>query len=151
MLAAARRSALVIAVLALAACDDGPLAPTLRLAVAEARWEDANVDSYEMTVNYLCGECLYVGPARVTVSRGEIVSRLIVATGDALPASLADLYPDVPGLFAIVREALADAHELHVEYDETYGFPTVVSIDWDENAVDDEVVFRVENFAVRLD
>lgn len=148
MLTIARRFALGIAVVALAGCDDGPLEPPFNLFIAQARWQRANIDSYELTVRVFC-ECLLIDPVRVTVSGGVIVSRVNVVTGQPVPENVAESFPDVPGLFAIVDKASAEAHDLEVEYDASYGFPTVISIDWNETHVDDEVVYRVENFGPR--
>ena len=149
MLAIVRRSVCVLALLALAACNDDPVSP-FGLFAAKARWERANLDSYEMTVQRLCF-CGSVDPVRVTVSGGAIVSRVNVVTDEPIPANNATLFPDVPGLFAIVREARASADHLRVEFDATYGFPTLISIDWETNTADDEVVYSVESFGVRLE
>lgn len=148
VLAIVRRSVFLIALLALASCDDDPVSP-FGLFVAKARWERANIDSYEMTVRRLCGECPDFHPVRLTVSGGVIVSRIDVVTGEPISHQLVDLFPDVPGLFALVDEAAAQAHDLSVTFHPTYGFPTVISIDWVAEHVDDEVAYRVEDFAVR--
>ncbi len=55
---------------------------------------------------------------------------------------------DILGLFAIVEQAAQDADDFETEFDATYGFPAVISIDWAENYVDDEVVYRTDAFAV---
>lgn len=150
MLALIRRSTVVLGILALVACDDDPVSP-LGLVVAKARWERASIDSYEMTVLRQCGECPTFHPVRLTVSGGVVVSRVDVVTGEALIWYLADDFPDVPGLFALVEQAAAEAHDLAVTYHTTYGFPTVISIDWMPVHVDDEIVYRVEDFVVRLE
>jgi hypothetical protein len=67
----------------------------------------------------------------------------------SFPASrhaYASQYPDIPGLFAVVEEAATEADELDTEFDATYGFPTSISIDWIENAVDDEVAYVMQDF-----
>ena len=149
VLAIVRRSVFLLGLLALGACDDDPVSP-LGLVAAKARWERANIDSYEMTVRRLCF-CGFIAPVRVTVSRGAIVSRANVETGEPVPANVASLYPDVPGLFAIANEARTNADGFNVEYHLTYGFPTAIVIDWRTNAADDEVTYYVEDFAVRLE
>jgi hypothetical protein len=150
VLAHLRRSTIVLGILALAACDDHPVSP-LGLFMAKTRWERANIDSYEMTVRRQCGECPIFNPVRLTISGGVVVSRIDVVTGEPLIHQLADVFPDVPGLFAMVDEAVARAHGLEVTYDPTYGFPTLISIDWVPDHVDDEVTYRVESFGVRLE
>jgi hypothetical protein len=114
--------------------------------MAKGRWERANVDSYEMTVRRLCGECPIFNPVRITVSDGAVVSRIDVVTGEPVIHQLIDIFPDVPGLFALIDEAVEGAYDLSVLYDPTYGFPAVVSIDWVRDHADDEIGYRVESF-----
>ena len=92
--------------------------------------------------------CGFVEPVRVKVEGGVIVSRTIAATGAPVPAPYAEYFPDVPGLFAIVEEAATEADDLETTFDASYGFPSEISIDWVENAVDNEIVYRAEAFAI---
>ena len=140
------------ALLVLTACGgDGFLASTrfaFDLRAARARWESAGVDSYEMTVRRLCECTLGWEPVRVTVDDGEVVSRIVLSSGDPVPGSLAQYYPDVPGLFAIIEQAFADgADGLRFEFHPSYGFPAAIAIDWVRDLVDDEVTYRAEDFA----
>jgi hypothetical protein len=149
MPARSTRVSLAIALCAFAACGEGFLPATLvmTLQTARARWQRSGIDSYAITVHRLCF-CGFVDPVRVTVEDGAIVSRIIVATGEPLPARDAPYYPDVPGLFAIIESA-SGADDLRTEFDATYGFPTVISIDWKVNLADDEVAYRTEAFRVQ--
>lgn len=146
------RFSLAIALFVVAACGDGFLVSSrfdATLRMARARWENSGVDSYEMTLRRLCF-CGFVEPVRVTVADGVVVSRIVLRTGDPLPTEYAPYYPDVPGLFAIIEHARATgADDLATEFDASYGFPAEIDIDWIENAVDDEVAYRTEGFAVR--
>jgi len=138
------------ALLVLTACGDGFLSSTrfvASLRAARARWESRGIDSYELTVRRLCF-CAFVEPVRVKVLDGVIVSRTVVSSGEPVPEVYASSYPDVPGLFAIVEQASIDADEFDTDFDPDYGYPTEISIDWIENAVDDEVVYLAEAFAI---
>ena len=145
------RSALV-ALLVLSACNDGSLLGgpfDHSLLWARARWESSGVDSYGLTVRPLCF-CVFVEPVRVTVRDGVVVSRIIQSSGDALPAQYASSYPDVPGLFAIIERAREKgADHIDADFNETYGFPTAVWIDWKESWADDEIGYRVDEFEVQ--
>ena len=144
------RTSLTIALLALVACGDGLPVSTgfvLTLRAARARWVSSGIDSYEITVRRVC-YCEFVDPVRIKVENGVVVSRTVASTGEPLPATYADLYPDVPGLFAIVERAVTDADDFDTTFDATYGFPAEISIDWVENAVDDEVIYRTETFTI---
>jgi hypothetical protein len=142
------RTPIIAALFMLVACGEGLPVSTrlvLNLRAAHARWESRNIDSYEITVRRLCF-CGFVEPVRVRVVDGTIVSRTVVPTGDPVPTLYAAQYPDIPGLFAIVEEAVTDADELDIEFDATYGFPTSISIDWIQRAADDEEAYVMEGF-----
>jgi Family of unknown function (DUF6174) len=145
------RCSFVIALLVVAGCNDGSPVGTRfdpTLLWARARWESSGIDSYAMTVRPLCF-CGFVEPVRVTVRDGVVVSRIIVSTGNALPAQHASSYPDVPGLFAIIERAREQgADEIDTDFDESYGFPTGIWIDWKESWADDEIGYAVHGFSV---
>lgn len=144
------RTWLTIALLTLVACGDGLPVSTrfvLTLRAARARWEGSGIGSYEMTVRRVCF-CGFVDPVRIKVENGVVVSRTVASTGQPLPATYADLYPDVPGLFAIVEQAATDADDFDTTFDATYGFPAEISIDWERGMADDEVAYRTEAFTI---
>src|SRR5688500_8352907 len=140
------------ALLVLTACGgDGFLASTrfaFDLRSARAPRESAGVDSYEMTVRRLCF-CVLTGPVRIVVEDGVVVSRMVMTTGQPLATGQAEYYPDVPGLFAIVDEAMAEADDVDTAFDATYGFPSLINVDWAADHVDDEVTYRTEGFTAR--
>ena len=146
------RASLSATLFMLFACGgDGFLAtmrPITSLGAARARWDGAGVDSYEITVRRLCF-CFLTDPVRIVVENGVVVSRTVTTTGQPLATREAEYYPDVPGLFAIVQEAIREADDLDTAFDATYGFPTLISIDWAEDYVDDEVVYQTEGFTAR--
>lgn len=131
--------------LGLAGCDlvspsaDEPARSELQL--AEATWQASGVREYELAVERQCF-CTYAGPAVVTVRVG--FENEVRPTGDQAPDVLAgNAYPDVPGLFAVVRDALArEAHYLRVAYHPTLGYPTEVAVDYREETADDEIAYR---------
>ena len=112
---------------------------------AELRWSRSGVQDYQVVVQNLCF-CGYVRPVRITVRFGAVVSRVDAETGEPVP-TYAQNVRDIPGLFDLIREAIAqDAHELDVTYDATYGFPTLITIDYIRNAVDDELTVKTSEF-----
>jgi uncharacterized protein DUF6174 len=135
----------------LVACGDSPVSAQAQATLnwARARWESTGIDSYEITVRRGCFCYPSVGAVRLTVKNGEVVSRVIVATGDTLSAQSASVYPDVPGLFAIIDHALANADAVDPLFDEIYGFPTRIWIDWKVNWADDETAYWTEGFSPR--
>ena len=56
-------------------------------------------------------------------------------------------YNTIDKLFGIIQEAInRKAEVVSVAYDQVLGYPTVVSIDQDRSAADDEVTFWIEQF-----
>lgn len=146
------RASLSATLFMLVACGgDGFLAamrPIASLRAARARWESAGINSYEMTVRRLCF-CVLTDPVRIVVEDGVVISRTVMTTGQPLATREAEYYPDVPGLFAIVEEAIREADDFDSAFDATYGFPTLISVDWAADYVDDEIVYRTEGFTTR--
>lgn len=120
----------------------GPLAEVER---NRAKWDAARAASYEFGVERLCfcGQEAR-GPVRLSVSGQDVTERVYVDSGDLVPASFAELFPSVDGLFDILVAAIvADAHSIEVTYDTVSGVPIDLWIDYAENIADEELGFRV--------
>jgi hypothetical protein len=117
------------------------------------QWNDADISHYRMQVGVSCF-CPFadVNPITVEVRDGQIVS-MVGANGaeildtDSIYVPLAQ-YANVDSLFVWVGDALANADKAEVSYDETYGFPATVAIDYITEATDDEIWVDVLNFEV---
>ncbi len=114
---------------------------------AKRIWDRQNPADYAVTIERLCF-CQNAGPVRVVVVNRLVLSRTVVATQQPLPANLSEAYPDVPGLFAIVRDGYVRADAINVSFDQQYGFPTDATIDYIKNAIDDELGLKVTNFSL---
>lgn len=55
-------------------------------------------------------------------------------------------YNTIEKVFDYLGEAIQDANNTTINYDPTYGFPTLISIDWIELAIDDEMYLTLSNF-----
>ena len=111
----------------------------------EERWARFGPSSYVYGIERqcFCGEPAR-GPVRVTVQDGVVVSRTYVSTSDPVPADLEDLFPPVPGLFDVLRDAFErDAFSVEVTYDPQLGVPIDFFIDYAENVADEELGFEV--------
>jgi hypothetical protein len=116
-------------------------------------WRDANVTHYRMQVGVSCF-CPFaeINPITVEVRDGQIVS-MVGANGveildtDPLYETLAN-YANVDSLFTWLGDALANADKVEAVYDEMYGFPTSVAVDYITEATDDEIWVDVSNFEV---
>ena len=115
--------------------------------VAKRIWDRENPANYAVTVQRLCF-CPNVDLVRIVVQNRLVTSRTVVATQEPLAASLNDAYPDIPGLFAIVKDGYIRADAINASFDQQYGFPTDASIDYIKNAIDDELSLKVTNFVI---
>ncbi len=137
---------MIAAVMGLIACSDGgPVTEIDSLDDALSLWHDVGPASYTVAIERQCfcgpdGR----GPVRVTVINGKIVGQVYVASGASVTGDAQGWFPDVDGLFEILRGAMDDgAHEIRVTYDPANGVPVDFWIDYDENTADEELGFLV--------
>lgn len=145
-LAPRARPVLIALAVAALGCSD-PLGPQEnRLAEARAAWSLGAPAGYEFEFQRLC----FCGPdttrpVRIEVRFGEVTAVTVVETGETLadPSS----FPTIEDLFDEVEDAIRrDAFSLDVQYDDDLGYPIEVTIDFDEQAQDEEMAFRVSAF-----
>ena len=140
---------LLFLVLILAACStDG----TTELSRNQTKWQDADISHYRFELNVGCF-CAFRSqmPATVEVKDGEIVS---IIGADGNPIDVSDplneyvlRFATIDRLFAeLESDAFKEADKITVTYDPTYGFPSEVSIDFIELAIDDELYLSVSDF-----
>lgn len=142
--------ALVFAVVSLAGCRS-PAGPGEVLQAARARWAEAAISDYSITVRRTC-ECTsqMMGPVVVEVRGGAVVSRHYSSNGAAVDPGLAPSFPSVEGLFEILDEAARNrAPGVQARYDSQLGFPSYVAIDPDRIIADDEIIYSVTDFLER--
>ena len=106
------------------------------LTAAWQRWQSKDIDDYVITVGTRCF-CAPTDHVRsrvrddriVRVQRGE--ARLAPRRGDSMD-----------GIYATIRDALADAESVQVEYTRR-GVPELVVVDPDQDVFDDETFLSV--------
>ena len=123
------------------------------------KWHSKNISDYDFTIKQTCF-CLYgpyYGPNRIRVRGGEITSVIYrgetrdgFKPGDqlkrkpALKKTIDELFEDLEQTISLATENA----ELQIEYDDEYGFPTL--IDFDRPDMDDEEFRKVvSDFAPR--
>lgn len=141
----------VLALLALtAACGQDsevsdpapPPTPTQKLE-GLALWESVEPVAYAFT--YTAGSMIGPRQVRVSVRDGKVVSSEVSAP----PYLRLELKGrTVEAVFAELKDDQAKADEVKVTYDEVWGFPTTVSVDEIENAIDDEHGYGIKEFQV---
>lgn len=138
--------------LALAACSAGAQASgeQTELERNKDKWRDANISHYRFNLHVSCF-CAFVEnmPLVIEVMNGEIVS-MEYQNGKAIEdvnRELFDRFATIDLIFAEIEADLAGAaDQVTVTYDPTYGFPVDITIDYVEEAIDDELYLTVSNF-----
>lgn len=127
---------------------EAPTAPGERdsLVEARARWLARGSQSYSYDVNRNCF-CLLGGRRMsVTVRDGAVVSAELLDSGDDVEAGLLSYVPTVADLFDLIEDALdRNAAYFVAEYDQTFGFPTRIEIDYSSSAADDEIAISARD------
>lgn len=132
--------------LLLSACGGGSA-----LQQNQDKWEGQNIDHYRFTVVASCF-CIFAGSeATYEVQNGQVVNESIKAAPerDFDPAAGSEFYQPyntIEKVFDYLEKASNEADQITVEYDPTYGFPANVSVDWIQQAADDEVYLTLSNF-----
>ena len=149
---------IIVLAIVLSACTTIANAGEPKSEVQQARdkWQAANISHYRIHLFVSCF-CAFNDemPLIVEVKDGEVVS-LESATGkDLNPTNLQyyERYLTIDKLFAEIEKGFkaegseeGAADKVEVEYDETYGFPTTITIDFIEEAIDDELYLTVADF-----
>jgi hypothetical protein len=115
------------------------------LVVNQRVWNEHNTGFYFFTLVRGCF-CAYAGEYQVVVADNEVVD-VIPAWDDqvGVPREDYDIFQTVDDLFEVIRNAYRNgADEIDVEYSDV-GYPSLVSIDYMKNAVDDEVSYAVSD------
>jgi len=142
----ARRLLTGLLVAAVAGCSDALFETQLdELAENLERWEATRPTDYTYAIarRCFCGPEAR-GPVRVTVAGSVVVSQKYVDSGEPVQGDAVGWFPDVDGIFAILKAALeGGAYEVRVSYDTPTGVPTDVWIDYEKNTADEELGFEV--------
>jgi hypothetical protein len=116
----------------------------------QEKWQDAGISHYRYNLFISCF-CVFVEnmPLVIEVQDGEVVS-MEFQNGKEIDPSLLELfgkYATIDRVFAELEAGLnGAADEVVAQYDPTYGFPTEVTIDFVEEAADDELYLTLSNF-----
>jgi hypothetical protein len=117
--------------------------------IARDKWQDAGISHYRFNLNISCF-CIFTQdmPLIIEVQDGEVVSMEYQSGNEIDPSNLElfERYATIDRIFAELETALVEADSVTVEYDETYGFPTQVSIDLDQQMADEETYLTISDF-----
>jgi hypothetical protein len=152
--AGARAALIAVLVCASAACGTGAPASSAggqetgaEGAAARSRTPWREPGSYSYTLRSSGGERTLLGTFRVTVRDGAVVEAVgLDDSGRGVAGSAPDAVPTIGELLDELEQARrdgADAAEARYAAD---GHPLRISLDWEENAVDDEAVYVISAY-----
>lgn len=114
-----------------------------------AQWNSDGPESYDMILRR---QTIGANPdlrVEISVRNGVVTSRFYFETDIPVAPADASKYPDIPGLFDFVKDAMdGDPFLLATTYDETWGYPSEVQYDETAGSTSDNVIFTVVEFTV---
>ena len=115
------------------------------------RWERSGITDYDYTGAWSCF-CPqeYLAEVAVTVRGGVVTSVEFAGEEFTVAPPLPERFVPVEELFALLQDAVTrNAARIEVSYDERYGYPTELFIDYDERMADEETRFVMRGFTLR--
>ncbi|MFT5144428.1 MAG: hypothetical protein ACI80V_003165 [Rhodothermales bacterium] len=109
---------------------------------ARERWEQWGLDDYDIDLTRSCF-CIGAGAMTVLVRDDTVAAVLQQDSPWSFDQGWWQYIPTVDGLFDLAEEAQKDAFRVDITFSQTHGYPVEISIDWIENAVDDEISYSV--------
>lgn len=141
----------IVMTLILAACvSANALGSQSEIEQNKEKWQDAGISHYRYHLFISCF-CVFTQdmPLIIEVQDGKVVS-MEYQSGNKIDPSLLELfekYATIDRVFTEVEAGLNGAADnVVVKYDPTYGFPTEVTIDFEEQAADDEIYLTLSSF-----
>ena len=113
-------------------------------------WARQKISNYRFTLRRSCF-CLpkATEPVTITLRRGKVTSVVAASNGQATNPEYFEEYNSIPKLFDIIQDAIAKkAHRISVTYHPTLGYPTQISIDYNQQMADEEISLTVEQLRV---
>lgn len=109
---------------------------------SRALWESAAIESYQYRLERWC-YCGLFGELRVTVVDG-VVTAAERPDGQPIDEAGFQYLETVEYLFDRTQQAIDDrAYRFQVEYHPELGYPTLLDLDPDRNAIDEEIRYEV--------
>lgn len=110
------------------------------------KWQSFNICSYSFTRTISC-ECMedFTSPKSLKIENGTLTyinEKLVKEKTGNSPKTIHQMFQLINNLCA------KNTHELKITYDETYGFPTFLFVDYDDMVADDEISYTFSRFSV---
>ncbi len=131
---------------ALLSCDNEPDSDLITWQNNWNKWESMNMTHYVYNFRASC-YCIdeWVREVSVTVNNDSVISLIFTDDGEPPPILQISDCHTINSLFDLSKTIIEEAAEFKLEYDKTYGNPTLISVDWDFEIADDEFTFYLSN------
>ena len=131
---------------ALLSCDNEPDSDLITWQNNWNKWESMNMNHYVYNFRASC-YCIdeWVREVSVTVNNNSVISVLFTNDGEPPQTLQISDWHTINSLFDLSKAIIEEAAEFKLEYDRTYGNPTLISVDWDFEIVDDEFIFNLSS------
>ena len=116
----------------------------------QQRWQQANIKHYRYTFKRGCF-CPreYVTPVITEVKDNKVVSAHLKGNNQPLSEQLKGNKQTITYFFDKIQDAInRKAHSIKVKYNEQYGYPESISIDYDARMADEELYLSAKNLEV---
>jgi hypothetical protein len=110
----------------------------------QALWQVLKPTSYTYTVTPIC--FCPQKPYRV-IQRGDDIQVVPDHALDSRQSPPAHVLT-IDRAYELALQAIRTAAEVRIQYDETYGYPSDIYIDWDAGSIDDEYQVSITLFSV---
>ncbi|MEV6174097.1 DUF6174 domain-containing protein [Streptomyces sp. NPDC051954] len=130
---------------AVAGCGSETQVSTSTPAPSETRWEEPA--SYAYTLTSSEGERSLIGAFRITVRNGKVAEA--VGLDESGRRVVKQLPGDVPTIGELLEELEQARHDRADTAEAKYaadGHPVLISLDWEENAIDDEARYVISAY-----
>ena len=133
----------------LMACSDKGVDPEASqdLEENETKWQSQGLTNYQINTQRLCFcDADSVREITIIVRDNEVSEAFYTDSGDYLPADRLEHLRTIDEHFEVIHDAInRDAFSLVIEYNATFGYPSLIDIDYSEGMADDEVTYRLSN------
>ncbi|KAA3618674.1 MAG: hypothetical protein DWQ05_06850 [Calditrichaeota bacterium] len=110
------------------------------------RWQAYGLEDYVIEQQVSCF-CIFGGREFQVYVAGNKISKIIeIESGSPIDSTLWGFYKTIDELFEIIESIEGDSvYNSQVEYDARFGFPSLISLDYNQHIADDEIAYITKN------
>ena len=113
------------------------------------RWKDAQTKNYSFVVKKSCF-CPHEENIQSTIDNEKVIESKYIPSN--IPINIDNKQKSIEEYFNIIEEAINEnVYKIIVDYDLLYGYPKMISIDYDEQMVDEQISYLITHFTPTID